>query len=164
MMRYLYMPGTVSRALYTLSLIHLQGDVSDPILEKYKLKLAGLRDVTKATHWVKRLSQDANSSLPESFIHKCFWQFTPLLIFNLTLVDRRAPSSSNSFLAQLYHTSPRLISLPITYHLTPTLIWSLPVSAHWNGSSMRPGILFVVVILPSPRSTPALIRYYLEVC
>ena len=44
------MPGIVSRALYTLSLIHLQGDVSDPILEKYKLKLAGLRDVSKATH------------------------------------------------------------------------------------------------------------------
>ena len=138
MMRHLYMPGTVPRALHTLSLIHLQGDVIGPILEKYKLKLAGLRDVPKATQWVKRLSQDANSSLPESFIHNCFWRFTPLLIFNLTLVDRQAPSSSNSFLAQLYHTSPRFISLPITYHLTPTLIWSLPVSAHSNVTSMRP--------------------------
>lgn len=43
------MPGTVPRALHTLSLIHLQGDVIGPILEKYKLKLAGLRDVPKAT-------------------------------------------------------------------------------------------------------------------
>lgn len=50
MMRHHYVPGTVPRALSILSLIHLQGDVTGPILEKYKLKVGELRDLPKATH------------------------------------------------------------------------------------------------------------------